>query len=335
MISARHIGAGFLSVLILCSLPAFAQRPDDRGSPHPEFDAAPPVLRKALFGGHRLHYIGTRIVDFRRNGVTTHHAETITRAGNFVRIDFPEGSPQSGQVIVENSRERRHYFPDKNEIHILPPRHDEAFERLKRLVSKGTLSTMAGQPVAGLHTEQVVVSDKDGNVVERLFIHPESGMILKRQLFDAVGTPVGGFEFISIEMDPQIDPAVFKLRRNGATILTPVDLLERTARKSGFSAAALPPSTGFRLEGSVVRKLHGTDVLQENYGGPFGARLTLFQLKTSISPDRLRQYADRQDYQFVYWHADGNTFVLVGSVDTPTLLQVAGPLSKGTATAGR
>ena len=200
---------------------------------------------------------------------------------------------------------------------------------------KPTLTTAPGQVVAGLRTEQVVMSDKDGNVLQRIYIEPESGLILKRTLFDQVGTPVGGSEFVEVDLDPRIDQSVFRIVRKGAKVLTPAALLERLAKSTGFAAVALPTSSGFRLEGSFVRKVAGTDVLFETYGSKSGSRLTLFQLKTAISPDRLNDFARRDNLKSVTWQALGNTFVLVGNVDEATLLKIARPISGGTARAGR
>ncbi|AIE86954.1 LolA family protein [Fimbriimonas ginsengisoli] len=293
----------------------------------------PPILRKAISASENLRYIGTRTVEFRRNGDTKQHTETITREGRRLRIDFPEGSPLAGQVIVENGFERRHYFPEKNEIHVSPPRREEVLGRLGRMMSHGnrfSFVVAAGQPVAGIRTEQVVVSDRAGNVLQRLYIDPESGLILKRSLFDPVGTPVGGFEYTRIDLDPRIDPRVFRLFRRGATFVTPFNLLERLAREHGFPAIALPASSMFRLEGSQVHKIEGNEVLIQNYASRDGVHLTLFQLKTNVSPDKMREFARKQNLHSLSWYAQGNTFVLIGNVDEATLNRIARPLMGGT-----
>jgi outer membrane lipoprotein-sorting protein len=303
-----------------------------------DLDNAPPILRKALLASPHLSYVGTRLVEFRHNGVAERHSEIITRRGDMVRIDFPDDSPQAGQVIVENREERRHYYPDKNEIQILPPRHEEALQRLGRIVGKGDrkfgLSSGGFLQVANIRTEQVVVSDKDGNVVQRIYIDPQTGLILKRAFFDEVGTSAGGFEFTRIEYSPHIDPSVFWIRRKGARIVTPAELLDRLARANGFTPVTLPWSSGFRLEGSNIRKIEGEPVLMQTYEGRQGRHLSLFQLKRSVSPDRLRKYAARQGFQFVSWRTDGNTLVLMGSIPSADLLSIAGPMSGGTASAG-
>jgi len=318
-----------------------AQRPlkMHQGPPPTEENTLPPIVKKALVASRKLSYIGTRVVEFRREGVPSKHEETITRQGSHVRIDFPDGGPQSGQVIVENSHERRHFFPDKNEIQILPPRREEALERLARQMGRGkrhfVLSMAPGQMIAGIRTEQVVVADEKGNVTQRLYIDSVSGLILKRQLFDQVGTAMGGFEFTRVDLSPHIEPSLFTISHKGALLVTPEELMRRAAKKSGFLPIALPSSSGFHLEGTMTRKIEGVDVLMETYGSKEGRRLTLFQLASSVSPFRLREFAKRQELEFVYWQGQGKSFVLMGGIDANSLLQIAGPISGGTAVVGR
>src|SRR5438105_3986950 len=80
----------------------------------------PVALRKALEAGPRLRYTGKRRVEFRRDGKTEAYTEIVTRDGNKMRIEFPAGSTYTGQVIVETKGVRKHFFPDKNEIHVSP-----------------------------------------------------------------------------------------------------------------------------------------------------------------------------------------------------------------------
>jgi hypothetical protein len=296
----------------------------------------PAVLRKAFFKGRNVRYTGTRVVMFRRGSETTQHTEYVTRDGSRLRIEFPRESVFGGQIIVENKNERRHYFPEKNEIHILPPRREEAFERIARLVKspreRFRFSTGSDETIAGKNAEQVVVSDASGNVVQRLYIEPNSGLVLKRQLFDPVGTRVGGFEFTEIDLRPRIDKDVFRLARRGARTVTPTQLLEEVARREGFRPTVLPVRDGVKLEWSDVWKIDGEDVLTQIYASPEG-RITLFQLKRIVSPDRLNKFA-RGRVKFVYWRRDGRTFVLVGNRSAEELRRLAEPISGGTVSTG-
>jgi hypothetical protein len=322
-----------LPLLAVGSLPAFAApRQEDRAD-------VPAVLRRAFASGKRARYIGVRVVRFRRGPETTQHTEYVTRDGTNLRIEFPRESPLAGQVIVETKRERRHYFPDRNEIQVLPPRREEAFERLARLVksSRDRLRFALGNDgvVAGKSTEQVVVSDPAGNVLQRLFIEPNTGLVLKRELFDPVGTPVGGFEFTEIDLRPRIDPGVFRIVRRGARVLTPTQILEATAKREGFRPIVLPATNGVRLEWSGVREIEGDSVLIQAYADQQGqGRLTLFQLRRIVSAERLNALA-RGKVNFVFWRRDGRTFVLVGNRSVEELRRLASPVAGGTVTDGR
>ena len=116
--------------------------------------------------------------------------------------------------------------------------------------------------------------------------------------------------------------------RRGARIVTPAQLLEELARKEGFRAVVLPIAAGVKLEWSGVWPIDGDKVLVQSYASPEG-RLSLFQLKRIVSPDRLKLLA-RGRANFVYWRKDGRTFVLVGNRGTSELRKLASPISGGT-----
>lgn len=296
----------------------------------------PAVLRKAFLRGRSVRYTGTRVVMFRRGPETIQHSEYVIRDGPRLRIEFPRESEFGGQIIVETKNERRHYFPDRNEIQVLPPRREEAFERLARLVKsprdRFRFNTGPDETVAGKNTEQVVVSDPSGNVVQRLYIEPKSGLVLKRQLFDDVGTRFGGFEFTEVDLNPRIRNDVFRLARRGARVVTPTQLLEELARREGFRPVVLPPTDGVKLEWSGIWKIDGEDVLTQSYAVSDG-RLSLFQLKRIVSPEKLSKFA-RGRVKFVYWRKDGRTFVLVGNRSAEELRRLAEPIAGGTVSTG-
>lgn len=317
--------------LLLVPIALFATLAQAQSEPVPE------ILRRALEAGPKLRYAGKRLVEFRRGGQITRHSETISRSGDLLRIEFEDGTALDGQVIVENGRERRHYFPDRNEILILPPRREEVIARLKGFARRSgrslRLSTAAGETVAGLATEQVVVADAKGNILQRLYIEPKTGTLLKRRIFDRVGAPLGGFEFTQIDFSPRLQKNLFRLVRKGARVITPAARLEDLARRKGFLPIVLPPASGYRLEWSGVRKIEEQDVLIQGYTSK-GSKLTLFQLKQEVSRERLQRYG-RGELNFAYWQFRGRTFVLVGNLPSDRLVRIAGPISRGTAASGR
>ncbi|CAN5415228.1 hypothetical protein BH11ARM1_BH11ARM1_04470 [soil metagenome] len=288
----------------------------------------PWVLRKAIDVASKLRYVGSRTVEFRKDGKTERYTELVTKDGDNLRIEFPSGSKYAGQIIVEGKDERRHFFPDKNEIHILPPRREEAMSRLARMVKRPgrfVLSSADGEVVAGNPTTQVVVSDQKGNVMQRLFIS-RSGLLLKREMFDPVGTPVGGFEFTSVDTSPKIYPGLFRLERKGAKVVRPTDMLRSAAQEGGFVFAMLKPSTGYNLMFSRASKADGNDLLMQFYAQD-GQRLSLFQVKSEVSSEQLSEFA--HDLQVYSFKSRGNTFILMGTQDVADLKKLSRAMTYG------
>lgn len=295
----------------------------------------PDIVRKAVRVANHLRYSGTRIVEFRRGPKVDSHREYITRDGDRLRIEFPGDSPLSGQIIVEANDERRHFFPDRNEIQVLPPRREEAFERLGRMLRDrfGFKFVIGGNDtVAGRSSDVVSVTDPSGNVMQKMYIDSATGLVLKRDFFDPVGTRVGGYEFVDIDYRPRIDGYLFRIVRRGARVVTPAQLLEELAKKEGFRPYSLPATDGVRLEWSAVWPMEGESVLTQSYTTTQG-RLTLFQLRKIVSADKLRSVA-RGRAKFVFWRRDGRTFVLVGNRSTEELSRLAAPIAAGTVTEG-
>ena len=283
--------------------------------------ALPPVVKRALTAAGTLRYTGRRIVTVLRDGQPDRHEEIVMRDGPRMRIEFPSEGAYAGQVIVEDPSERRHFLPESNEVRVLPTRREEGLQRLRALVRTGGVTTSPGDRIAGLPTVEVFVRDAAGNPIQRLSIEPESGMVLRRRVYDATGVEVGGFVFTRIDLSPgAFDPAIFRIERKGVTTTTPLDALRRLARKSGYAAVSLPESTGFRLEGVRVARLPEGDVLVQTYLGT-GGRLSLYQLRAAVSPDRLRRQGARR-LNALSWAEGGATFVLLGPQDDATLARL-------------
>lgn len=286
----------------------------------------PASLRAAISQGPRLAYSGTRIVEFRVGDALKHHVEIVRRRGDQTRIEFPAGSDYEGQIIVEDAEQRRQYLPDSNEILLLPARREEAFDRLKAMMGairsgQVRVSATPGGPVAGFRTEMVAVSDLDGNPLQRLWIDPISGMILKREMFDRVGTRVGFFEFRNAELNPRFRPEEFQIQRRGADEVSPEMQLHRLARSSGLPAKLIPAGQGFRLESVRLARLANQSVLVQAYVGRNG-RLSLFALKGPVDRQQIRRLA-QGDFNVHVWSADGATFALAGDLSPVQLAALA------------
>src|SRR5262245_22963865 len=95
--------------------------------PTPQF---PPLLQKAMERSKKQRFSGSRLVEMKMGPNRVRHTEYVLRDGERTRIEFPDASPFQGQIIVEANGERRHFFPDRNEMHITPPRREDFFMRL-------------------------------------------------------------------------------------------------------------------------------------------------------------------------------------------------------------
>lgn len=298
------------------------RRPGRRG-PEGDMSKAPWVLRLAIRKADKQRYTGKRTIEFRRGPNTLRHEEFVTRDGRRSRIEFPGASPFTGQIIVEDGKERRHFFPDRNEIRVLPPRREEAMERLSRLIPPPggpeffKLRQEPGETIAGYRTEQVIVTDGFGNVMQRLYIEPKSGVVLKRRLFDRVGTQFGYFAFTQVDLNPPaFNGSTFKIERRGATVVTPEVLLKRLCKANGFKPLRLPDSSGYRLEAVDVMHIAGRTVLAQLYSSGH-QKLSFFQVIGAVDEGKLAWA--KKDFKVHSWEKDGHGYVLMANLDESEL----------------
>ena len=312
--------AGGCLALLLASAVAMPQ-----ARPRP---GLPPALRRALAASATLRYTGRRLVSVLTDGQLDQHEEIVMRDGAQTRIEFPAAGAFRGQVIVEGAKERRHYLPEENEVRVLPPRREEGLQRLRALARSGAVAVEPGERIAGFPTVGILVRDAAGNPLQRLAIEPKTGMVLRRRLYNATGTEIGGFVYTKVDLNPRaFDPSLFRIERKGAQTTTPWDTLRRLARREGFAPVGLAESTGFRLDEARVRRLPEGNVLVQNYVGP-GGRLALFQFRAAVSPERLRRQG-RNVLHNVSWTTDGTTYVLLGPQDEATLARLKGAVGTG------
>jgi outer membrane lipoprotein-sorting protein len=286
----------------------------------------PAVVRKAIAEFPKLRYTGTRTVEFKVGADRQRHTEQVIRSGPNVRVEFPRGSEFFGQVIVEDGKRRLHYFPDKNEVHVLPPRKEEAFFRFLQNRPRGqgrgpSISSQTGGRVAGRATELVTVNDPRGNPIQRLWIDPATGLVLRRETLDRSGSRLAFFEFTRINYRPNIDPRDFQITAK-ARVVRPEDLVRRLANQHGMVAVFLN-DPGYQLEGGRIMRLGDDPVLLQTYVG--NARLSLFQVRQGIDTSRLS--GPRGSFQTFAWQSHGRTFVLVGEAEQAELRRLAAKLS--------
>lgn len=290
------------------------------------FQNMPPVLAKAFKAAGRLRYSGERTVIFRRGSERRKHVEYVLKDGPRIRLEFPDDSPMAGQVVVENGQERRHFFPALNEIHIGPAMHDDSFEKLRMFIKRDRdndfkMSTSSGDTIAGVRTTQVEFKDPRGNVAQRLWIDERTGMILKRELYDAVGGVVGAFEFSKVNFSPVIQRDDFQIVRRGAKVISPEELARRLMRENGMVQAFLT-ERGYKLMASrVLGRTAEAKVLFLTYETG-KAPLSLVQVKGEIEPDKLKRFGGRM-FKSYSWQNQGRSFVLIGDMPVDALQRLS------------
>ncbi|HEY3782463.1 MAG TPA: hypothetical protein VGL56_15380 [Fimbriimonadaceae bacterium] len=285
----------------------------------------PAIFVKAVSAADRGKFAGMRIVEVQQGPIRKSHVEYVLRQGSNSRVWFPSDSQFHGQVIVETSKERLHYYPNRHTIEVLPPKKEEAYERLKQWTQRRhpnlRLTAMHGEMVAGRPTEIGVVSDLKGNVRQRIWMDSQTGALLKREVLDDVGARTAYFEFTQIDYNPIIHAEDFRINVKGAQIVTLIDKLRKLANKNQMVNVALPGSTGFSLQNVNMTQLQGLKVLHEQYQGPRG-QLSLFQVSSPVDLQNIRK-AQKQGMQFYGWQMDGRSFALVGTYPADELRELS------------
>lgn len=289
----------------------------------------PPVVLKALSAARNLRYSGTRTVSFWEGSERRTHVEFILKDGPRSRIWFPPGSPNHGHIIIENGPKRVQYLPESDKVIESPSRGDDALRRLAatiRNTARFKLEVAKGDSLAGFPTQRVSITDHRGNCFQRLWIEPKSGMVLKRELYDRIGTVVGSFQFTNINFSPKIQRGDFEVKRNVRQVRLKELLLE-LCEKHGFERLALAEDREYALQAVRVLNPKGKlPVLMQSYFGPKGV-VTLFQFKGEVSPSRLGKLA-KEGTSAHAWKAYGKTLVLVGEVNRPELVRLSGLVGK-------
>ena len=291
----------------------------------------PPELKEALEKSKTLKFSGIRTVMVIRAGQVESHNEYVTKDGANLRIEFAKGSAYAGQIIVETSDERKHFFPDRNEIREYPSFGKRQFEGVRSMFrsprgGSSHIDTSNGGVIAGLHCTKYQVSDKFNNPIVQVFIEPSSGMLVKRVLFDPTGNIAGSYEFVSVNLNPNIQKSAFKIYRKGAKVIRPIDELRKQGATLGMPALSLNRTSGYKLESVYVREVKGSKVIVQNYGKE-DSRITVFMTKSELNPSDLKRY-NRGELSSSIRTLNGLTIVVMGDQSEERLRDLSNLLSE-------
>lgn len=286
----------------------------------------PPILRLMGKNVANWKYSGTRIVEIRDGAQRKLTTEFTLRDGNRTRTWFPADSPRAGEVIVEDGLQRKFYDPKRNVIIVtrMPKGKQAGAERFMAILGRNFKFTEEkNEKVAGHDARVVTVADGD-RVFQRVWIDAQTGVPLKRELYDNVGAKQGYFEFKSIDYTPILRPGDFDINVPNARVLTPYDIAKEFGEKLGITPVFLPRDR-FTLE-NVMRPGQAGQFLHMSYSTEQGM-VSLFQAKGRMNLDRMPGGGERRANS-VAWSYDGNSFVLMGRMPKDQLEAIARELGK-------
>mgnify|MGYP005838032713 CR=1 FL=1 len=330
------VGCAGFAVLLGLHPAAAAQRANPSKSTHPPISredrdrilaALPATVRRMMTEASQTRMSGERIVEFRARGERRRYREFILKDGVRQRIEFSDDSPFAGQVIVESATERQQFFPDRNVIAVSLPRRDEILGRMMGIFSRvgpGGLRVEREDDgsVAGVRCEQYSIRDRDGNVLQRLWIEPRSGALLKRELFDATGSRVGLTEWVRVDFSPRFRDDDFVIRRAGARVETPQSRAREEMRQRGFQEVFLPADLNLRfLGGRVLSGPNMPDIYMQVYLSDSG-QLSFFQVRGELDVRRMRQHVGR-NVRVLTWTRGDRTWALVGNMSQAEMERIS------------
>lgn len=313
----------FLATLALLGAEALGQRVGPIRGRKDVPQNLPPIVRKALEEAPKLRYAAEMTVEFRGSGPSrSKFKQIVWKDGRRTRIERPD----NGEIVVENGTIRRKYNPSTNEIEESRGMRDEVMGRLIQALrmangEKGKIATAPGPSIAGRPTEEVSISDGRGNPIQKLWIDVRTGMIMKREIYDRVGSLAGLVEVTKIDFNPTFRPTDFEIRRANAKVVSQIDIAKRVARKHGFLSAFLDITQDRQLDGNTVvgqeRPVAWILHYQTNQG-----MLSLVQSKEQLEPGMLQRMSGRgrNVYQ---WQLKGRYFALIGEMPVETLRSLA------------
>lgn len=245
----------------------------------------PPVLQRLISQDSKISYEGVRTMYLRHGQQLVPHVEEVLRKGDKVRIEFPEGSPYFGQILVDVGSERRHYFPKQKIIRLEPGYEDEALVRVLKQ-SRAKLADLVevsnGGRIASIPTQRVDIFNRQHQLRQQLWIDPKSGALLQRVGYGPAGQKLAWFAFSSIQFNPSISKSAFELPSKGVRVIGPEETVRVIAKSLGIVPYVLPKSSGLRLVSARKVKVLDHTVLAQVYTGP-GGRLSLFEVGSVLT----------------------------------------------------
>lgn len=258
----------------------------------------------------RTSFAGLRRVEMRGPGGPAKFKERVLRQGMNTRIEYPDGSPFAGQVVIETATQRFQAVPRLGEIRMLPPRRDLVDLMPQRRMGPMRVRLGDRLTIAGVPSIELRFLRPDGGVVQRVWVNPDRGAILKREAFDPFGRPVAQYEFESVRFDPAIGAGAFDPAKLPGRLVRPEEELTRLARQGGFRPARLGQRSGWSLYETRLSRGGERAILSQFYTDGLDV-ISLHMVKGQVEQGRLTRLAG-PGLSLYSWQRGENTLVLVG-----------------------
>lgn len=321
-VQARLFSLG--SVFFACCIPAFAQELADASLSDDQVRRLPNIARRAIEAHPNLRYAGKRFVEIVVGGKRVGKEEIVVYDKGQQRIEYPGDSSEAGRVIVSKGNERYTYSKKQKEVLKSAQRVEGGLRSLlaRRINNRFRFETSPGVSIAGRQTTLFSVVNPRGIKLFNAWIDPDSGMILRQEIYGPNGGYVGGFQFSEIDFSPRITGETFKTEFGDRPIVTAQQILLRQARKLNMQALLLRDNR-FHLESSRVLRRPDGDVLSSVYVGG-ASKVSVMQVRGELDPAKFRQIVS--GYNVVVNRFGDLSVAVVGSLPEDVLRQIAGNL---------
>lgn len=311
MVNARK---GLLTLVALAgAAPAFAQ-------PAPSY---PPEITKYLRLQSRVNAAGIRNVTLMVDGQMRTFRERVLKQGLNMRIEFADG-PNAGSFTVESGGRRFLVNPARREARTMAPMGASfaPASLMSRLQGReGRWEKSTGGDIAGAKTVRWDVFDSRNRIMQRFWVEPNRGLILKRQIFDENGRVVGGFEFEVVKFDVEMASNAFSVPTD-FRIIRPLEELKVACQRASLTPVILDPALGYNLDAvRILSAQRGSGIVMSVYADET-TQLSLYIMKQPLNTERLRRLTG-QRLKFYSWQQGGQYLTLIGALPQEELARLA------------
>ncbi len=271
----------------------------------------------------RAKAAGIREVTLMVDGQMRTFKERVLKRGLSMRIEFADG-PNAGSFTVESGGRRFFVNPGRREARTMAPMGASfaPASLMSRLQGReGRWQKSTGGDIAGASTVRWDVFDSRNRIMQKFWVEPSNGLILKRQIFDENGRVAGGFEFKAVEFDVEMAPELFSVPA-GFRVIRPVEELKAACQRAALTPVILDPALGYNLDAiRVLSAQQGAGIVMSVYADET-TQLSLYIMKQPLNAERLRRLTG-QRLKFYSWQLGGQHLTLIGALPEEELARLA------------